>query len=1130
MKIARTFKTAVAPLTRWRTALLCAWALGALSAQAEDIDLYMLGSGSSAAPNVLFLLDNTSNWSANNQAWEKSNVLAKCRQYKTSEEVALCEGYVREVFGNANSLTQGQVELRALKLVVNELVCSTSSNGSTRPAVNIGLMMLSANKGNLAGDDNSWVGGWILKAVKPRQDEASCKELTDALDRIDAKISDPAYKAASNAHYGGALFEAFKYFGGYAGPQGIKAPVGSFGYGPTRYTAPYSEEDPAAFVDEGTKRIYRQPSGAVCGKNYIVLIGNTFPNLEPEDNASPRYDKVLKRLGYADTPRVGATGNTARYADEWTQFLATADASDADGEQAIFTYTVNVFNDKENTDQTKLLQSMAAVGGTGSGGYYEVGGDLKALVDALKGILSKIAAIDSVFASAALPVSVNTQGTFLNQVFIGMFRPDAEKRPRWSGNLKQYQMAVNSSGDLYLADRNRAPALNNAGTGFMQNCATSFWTTDSGTYWEGVPTSQTPLGACPTSTYEKTSDAPDGPIVEKGGVGQKLRQADPAQRVVRTCSDLACSSEVDFNLSAARALARDLRLDEPSDDLVAWIRGANTGDGPAGDAGYQFYGKTKTVTRPTVHGDVVHARPLAINYGSGDSNQVVVFYGAGDGLLHAVDGSQASGGGVELWSFLAPEFFGRLERLRENSPPLAFNSPSSPDRKDYFFDGGIGAYQERNAEGGVEKVYLYPSMRRGGRQIYAFEANVSPHSRAPRLMWKFGCPYKSTDDGCASGASAIGQTWSTPRPIRVKGDDTLYLVFGGGYDDCEDTNSCETQSKGRGIFVLNAVTGRLATYIDLGAMPGVVAGRVVADIVPVDVNGDGYTDLLYAVDTRGHVWRTNVSNPSGDNPYTGYAPTSWASHTRLIAKVADWSAEARRRKFQYAPDVVVLGGTANIFVGTGDREQPLPGSAASKVRNRFYGLRDNYADGAYEGAPAVSVIDDHNDCDPAGDATLKDGCHLLNVTTLSTSLDYNPALQDPRVRGWVFDLNSTEPPYEQVVTSPVTVGGVVYFSTFQAKNGSDSNVCSNLGTARGYAVNFLTGGLRPGDKDRAAEFVGGGLPPSPVAGIVEIGDRKYPFILGGRQPGKGSSLEGGKVPVHISPVRKKIYRYQKIDK
>ncbi|WP_257692265.1 hypothetical protein, partial [Mycobacterium tuberculosis] len=129
-----------------------------------------------------------------------------------------------------------------------------------------------------------------------------------------------------------------------------------------------------------------------------------------------------------------------------------------------------------------------------------------------------------------------------------------------------------------------------------------------------------------------------------------------------------------------------------------------------------------------------------------------------------------------------------------------------------------------------------------------------------------------------------------------------------------------------------------------------------------------------------------------------YAPTSWASHTRLIAKVADWSAEARRRKFQYAPDVVVLGGTANIFVGTGDREQPLPGSAASKVRNRFYGLRDNYADGAYEGAPAVSVIDDHNDCDPAGDATLKDGCHLLNVTTLSTSLDYNPALQDPRVR------------------------------------------------------------------------------------------------------------------------------------
>ena len=38
-------------------------------------------------------------------------------------------------------------------------------------------------------------------------------------------------------------------------------------------------------------------------------------------------------------------------------------------------------------------------------------------------------AVNSVFASSSLPISSNTQGTYQNQVFIGMFRPDARRQP-----------------------------------------------------------------------------------------------------------------------------------------------------------------------------------------------------------------------------------------------------------------------------------------------------------------------------------------------------------------------------------------------------------------------------------------------------------------------------------------------------------------------------------------------------------------------------------------------------------------------------------------------------------------------------------------------------------------------------
>ena len=34
-----------------------------------------------------------------------------------------------------------------------------------------------------------------------------------------------------------------------------------------------------------------------------------------------------------------------------------------------------------------------------------------------------------------------SHGTYLNQVYVGMFQPDAMAKPRWYGNLKQYMFA-----------------------------------------------------------------------------------------------------------------------------------------------------------------------------------------------------------------------------------------------------------------------------------------------------------------------------------------------------------------------------------------------------------------------------------------------------------------------------------------------------------------------------------------------------------------------------------------------------------------------------------------------------------------------------------------------------------------
>ena len=101
----------------------------------------------------------------------------------------------------------------------------------------------------------------------------------------------------------------------------------------------------------------------------------------------------------------------------------------------IVSYTLDV--DKVTTGQgpgwTSLLKSIARVS---NGKYFDVsstvGGEI---ANALGTIFTEILAVNSVFASVSLPVSVNTQGTYLNQVFIGQFRPDRDGAPRWNGMM-----------------------------------------------------------------------------------------------------------------------------------------------------------------------------------------------------------------------------------------------------------------------------------------------------------------------------------------------------------------------------------------------------------------------------------------------------------------------------------------------------------------------------------------------------------------------------------------------------------------------------------------------------------------------------------------------------------------------
>ena len=409
-------------------------------------------------------------------------------------------------------------------------------------------------------------------------------------------------------------------------------------------------------------------------------------------------------------PGCYVSANNTRYADEWTRFLYLTDVNAATGQQNVTTFTIDAFNAKQDALQTSLLYSMAGAGG---GQYYAAKNKNDLVVD-LGDIFAKIQASNSTFASASLPVSATNRSVNANEVYIGLFRPDAAAKPLWSGNLKRYQIG-DFNGSFNLADKSGAQAVNPL-TGFLDDCATSWWTADSGKYWWAVSSNPPPNGKCPASTkntFDPYSDAPDGPKVEKGSVGEIIRQGNnapsaPTWTLNRT---LYTKGFVAFDVANSGMAATD----------VDFIKGLNV-DAAGTYLTYQYdpTDVTKTTTiRPTVHGDVVHSRPLPINYGSA---QTVIYYGANDGTLHAAD----SATGKELWAYVAEEFYSSLPRLRQDSPLInySFLSPltmsPAPLPKNYYFDGSIGVYQNSDSS----KVWIYPTMRRGGRMVYALDVTT----------------------------------------------------------------------------------------------------------------------------------------------------------------------------------------------------------------------------------------------------------------------------------------------------------------------------------------------------------------------------------------------------------------------
>jgi type IV pilus assembly protein PilY1 len=405
---------------------------------------------------------------------------------------------------------------------------------------------------------------------------------------------------------------------------------------------------------------------------------------------------------------------------------------------------------------------------------------------------------------------------------------------------------------------------------------------------------------------------------------------------------------------------------------------------------------------------------------------------------------------------------------------------------------------------------LAGSLREGGFHYYALDiTNPSGFSPVgglgsplpyPGYLWEF--PDEGDTRTGPTGPLGdtgfqqwVGETWGKPVITKVKLDvdgnaggpfERWVVIVTGGYHDTADPNPIEVtgiaasnyDSSGdgtaaRSIFMLDAKNGdviAIKRYVDGAATAeGDMKFSVVAKPSVVDINSDGYADIIYFVDMGGQVFKW-VINPVGydrvndmsgdptDQPDWPFKLFFKANHPDTSPPIGDTTISGTDYYLNmfYSPAVAYSGGQLWLAFGTGERRslafEGVSGSA--KENNRYYVVSD--AD-PYEFL-SLPTLEESDLMDLTAD---EDGA---NVTG----------------RGFFFKIGDGE----KFVTNTEIFAGHVIAATFKPEDTGDP--CTSRGVGTLYVFDLLTGegyfDDGGGNPTRGLD-IGAGLPSDPQVSV-----------------------------------------------
>lgn len=294
------------------------------------------------------------------------------------------------------------------------------------------------------------------------------------------------------------------------------------------------------------------------------------------------------------------------------------------------------------------------------------------------------------------------------------------------------------------------------------------------------------------------------------------------------------------------------------------------------------------------------------------ANYKTLYFGANDGMLHAVNsGTTAEGGGRERWAYIPATVVPNLNKLTSQNA-LQYQSyvDATPQVRDVFINGAW-------------KRYLVGGLRLGGQAVYALDVTnpvaTSEGDLVGKVKWEFS-------DKSPGGAN-LGYTYGNPFLTRLASGDWVVLVP-GGYNSEEADGSV-----GDGfahLFVIRLRDGVVLRDFNLGSSSRGLSSVIAGDY-RVDDNNPLYSvsDVAFAGDVNGNIWRFN---------FEGNTAASW-SVEKFFTAAANQAITVQPRivKTSYVDVGSIRRGYVVTF-GTGKYIENIDRSTV--FQQAYYGLYD----------------------------------------------------------------------------------------------------------------------------------------------------------------------------------------------